>query len=586
MEPIFRLPASPGAPLFPVSPDRVNRQQLPHSPSRQSDIFFLQDEAFKSHLSRNSSDVQGKVAQFNNLSKEASQRRKDNEAALKRAVVGREEAESETRRLKDETRSLRKEVEEGSIRERRVGERLEAVMEEMQRLQETQAHSQALYEKEVRRARKEAFKSSSALVKLQEELKTTRNKFTLMREDVETYKRKLEDRNQETFTARYQLVGLQEELEAVRQQVKNAEEERDALKKNLKEEEVARIAAEGKIPLPPSIENDEFSSPRKSRRESGKENMDPIHPESEDDKEELSRLKLELTRERRRRIRAVRLIDFMNMECQFNRCSCHIAARQGKDNSHGYSDKPQTTPVEQETGSNDDVLQDTPITPAQISKRTTSRQQDHDQPGLDSEPLIEFSPTSGTFRTVPSPVRDSPSELPTPSRLFSEEPAFLAPPLNPASLSESPSLLSLGLNMLQAATSTDQQLPDLPEDSGPNIITVLPLVSAPNTPRTPAQHLPFRPQTAGPSRIISNTITTTIPLADPYTPAKMPYSPGPNTMPYSPASTMTREQALEQIRQRRGRARSIAAGNGTPRKPMFDARRDISAPTVGSARRH
>ncbi|MCJ1284898.1 hypothetical protein MMC26_004235 [Xylographa opegraphella] len=586
MEPIFRIPASPGTPLFPVSPDRVNRQQLPHSPSRQSDLSFLQDEPFKTYHSRNSSDVQGKVAQFNNLSKEASQRRKDNEAALKRAVVGREEAESETRRLKDETRSLRKEVEEGILRERRVGERMETVMEEMQRLKETQAHSQALYEKEVRRARKEAFKSSSALVKLQEELKTTRNKFTLMREDAETYKRKLESRDQETFTAQYQLVGLQEELEAVRQQVKIVEEERDLLKENLKEEEVARIAAEGKISLPPSIENDEFSSPRKSRRESGKENMDPIRYESEDDGDELTRLKLELTREKRRGIKAVRLIDFMKVECQFNRCSCHIAARQSKDSSHSHNDKAQTRPIEQEEASDGDNLQDTPITPAQASNRTTAQHEDHDQPVVDSEPLIEFSPTTGTFRTVPSPMRDSPSELPTPSRLFSEESAFLAPPLNPTALSESPSFLSLGANPLQPAISTEQQLLDLPQDSSPNMATVPHPESTPYTPRTPAQHLPFRPQTAGPSRIISTTTTTTIPLADPYTPAKMPYSPGANTLPYSPASTMTREQALEQIRQRRGRARSIAAGNGTPRKPMFDARRDISAPTVGSAKRH
>ena len=456
----------------------------------------------------------------------------------------------------------------------------------MQRVKETQAHSQALYEKEVRRARKEAFKSSSALVKLQEELKTTRNKFTLMREDVETYKRKLENQDQETFAARYQLVGLQEELEAVRQQVRNAEEERDALKTSLKEEEVARIAAEGKISLPPSIENDEFSSPRKSRRESGKENLDPVQQEPEDDGDELSRLKLELTREKRRRIKAVRLIDFMKVECQFNRCSCHIAARQGKENSHSHGDKAQTTPIEQVGGSDRNILQDTPTTPAQTSKRSTVQQEDHDHRAVDSEPLIEFSPTTGTFRTVLSPMRDSPSELPTPSRLFSEEPAYLAPPLNPTSLSESPSLLSLSASTLQDATSTDQNLPGLPRDCSPNIVTASPPVAAPNSPRTPAQHLPYRPQTAGPSRIISNTITTTIPLADPYTPAKMPYSPGPNSMPYSPASTMTREQALEQIRQRRGRARSIAAGNGTPRKPMFDARRDISAPTVGSARRH
>ena len=126
MDPIFRFPASPGTPLFPVSPERANRQQLPHSPSLPS-IGYLHNDPFITH-SRGNSDVQNKVAQFNSLSKEAVQRRKDNEAALKRAVLGREEAESETRRLREENRLLRADVEEGRARERKVGERVEGMM--------------------------------------------------------------------------------------------------------------------------------------------------------------------------------------------------------------------------------------------------------------------------------------------------------------------------------------------------------------------------------------------------------------------------------------------------------------------------
>ena len=68
------------------------------------------------------------MAAFNNLTKEAAQRRRDNEAALKRAMLGREEAESETRRLKEENDGLRRDIEEGRGRERKVGERLESVM--------------------------------------------------------------------------------------------------------------------------------------------------------------------------------------------------------------------------------------------------------------------------------------------------------------------------------------------------------------------------------------------------------------------------------------------------------------------------
>jgi hypothetical protein len=42
--------------------------------------------------------------------------------------MGREEAESETRRLKEENRLLRREIEEGRGRERKVAERIDGVM--------------------------------------------------------------------------------------------------------------------------------------------------------------------------------------------------------------------------------------------------------------------------------------------------------------------------------------------------------------------------------------------------------------------------------------------------------------------------
>lgn len=54
--------------------------------------------------------------------------RKTADAALKRAMLGREEAESEMRRYRDEARGLRRYIEEGRERERKVGERLETVM--------------------------------------------------------------------------------------------------------------------------------------------------------------------------------------------------------------------------------------------------------------------------------------------------------------------------------------------------------------------------------------------------------------------------------------------------------------------------
>lgn len=101
--------------LQPMSPERVNR--LPQSPSLPNMDPFIASPIANS--------VQGKVAQFNNLNKEASQKRKDNEAALKRAVLGREEAESETKRLKEENSMLRTKLEEARSRDQRVARKFE-----------------------------------------------------------------------------------------------------------------------------------------------------------------------------------------------------------------------------------------------------------------------------------------------------------------------------------------------------------------------------------------------------------------------------------------------------------------------------
>ena len=81
------------------------------------------------------SSVHDKINQFNTLAMQSKQlERKTADAALKRAMLGREEAEAEMRRYRDECRALRKQVEEGKERERKVGERLETVMVRAQSL--------------------------------------------------------------------------------------------------------------------------------------------------------------------------------------------------------------------------------------------------------------------------------------------------------------------------------------------------------------------------------------------------------------------------------------------------------------------
>lgn len=124
MDPGLSLPGSPvggPTPLQPVSSDRVNQQREPSS-TMLSSLRRGEDNA-------RDSSVSDKISQFNSLTLQSKQlERKTADAALKRAMLGREEAESEMRRYREEARMLRKVVEECKDRERKVGERLENVM--------------------------------------------------------------------------------------------------------------------------------------------------------------------------------------------------------------------------------------------------------------------------------------------------------------------------------------------------------------------------------------------------------------------------------------------------------------------------
>lgn len=116
-------PGSPCAsPLQVMSPGHVNQQ-------REATTFTIRPDQHRD------SDVHDKIRQFNNMghngaaaSMSRQLERKTADAALKRAMLGREEAEAEMRRYRDEARALRRQVEESRGRERKVGERLEDVM--------------------------------------------------------------------------------------------------------------------------------------------------------------------------------------------------------------------------------------------------------------------------------------------------------------------------------------------------------------------------------------------------------------------------------------------------------------------------
>ena len=116
-------------PLFPISPERVNAGRgQPQSPNGFPMSPSLPDLGKPKHNKANS-DVQGMVARFNSLDiKDHAELRKKDEAALKRAQLGREEAEEQLRRVREETRRMKRELDEGGERERKMMKRLDVVM--------------------------------------------------------------------------------------------------------------------------------------------------------------------------------------------------------------------------------------------------------------------------------------------------------------------------------------------------------------------------------------------------------------------------------------------------------------------------
>ncbi|PFH59634.1 hypothetical protein XA68_12070 [Ophiocordyceps unilateralis] len=654
-----------GVPLQAATPERMNQRLEPLTPGRDG-------------------SVHDKISQFNSLSiamQSKQLERRTADAALKRALVGREEAEAEMRRLKEETMQLQKAVSDGHERERKVGERLETVMENYGRAKETHAHTQALWEKEIRRARKENFKSQSVIVKLQEELKSTRSTTKALEERLAREREQMLAREEAAFAARYQLVGVQEQLDEALARIKRTEQERDAFKMAAQNEEVARIAAEGKIPLP-TVEapDDEFASPRKKKKkqrrtfsyasvergegggEGGGGEVEGEAGCSEVAEVEREELAVKAAWERLRADRALEMVEFLEVECRLRCCACVRERREKEEESvvvmvvardEGGGDEvgdggegrrrrselasddearqSATTSAEgrqQETASDEsrlqvpvasDPVQQVPSTTTTTTTTTTTaaapdKAQSTKKPPPCSRRSTIFCPREGIFRTVSEEEAEALSAAAHDQaeasgrvvvqphqghdhdhhhhhqdpRIFARTPSVEPP----AFAMQRPSLESL----LDAPPGPSHESHTAPL---PSMIRCVNKNNKDNRPHTSAT---------------SYAITTTVPLRDDDDDRRRPrpsssLASGLRT-PCSAAvvvaatttttfdranpaltPTMTREQALATIRERRGRVRSAAAAaaaaaattTATPRERFKGAdRRLMSAPTPTS----
>ncbi|EME47343.1 hypothetical protein DOTSEDRAFT_50763 [Dothistroma septosporum NZE10] len=579
----------------PQSPTRgTGLNGLPLSPS------MPEISAFRSHA-RTNSDVQGLVKRFEHLDvrdrdAESNERRKKHELELHRAQIAREEAESDAKRLREEVRRLKKEGEEGRDRERKIGKRLEVVMDEFTTFKESHSSQASVYEKEVRRSRKEAFKSSSELLKVKEDLKSLRSSFRVMQQNLEAEKRKVQQREQETFDAQYHLATAQEELDKLQTHIIVAEAEREALKTSLREEEVARIAAEGMIALPAASQDDEddlASSPRRrsplkstdSPLSNDKENMGVVTKKMV----EARRLEEELALEKMRRENAEELAEFLRMECRFRCCGCRTTRPQHN-----------VLAISNALAENMDSIRRSmrevltpPGSPAEKRESAIMSEGKAEPAEAHPEPRVSVERDESVDVEMENVAEADVSDQVERSMTLAEE----QPDDNEEAIEDD--VLEVETPRAPRATPVDIEMQQPEQEHGlPESTTKVPLLSS--SPQTSAQ---LQPPTPFHQQRSARTITTTTTIPMRFTPSKPTfhdYDDAENIPPtveiLSPRSrtgsapTFDREAALAAIAYRRGRAKSIANGQATPRKQMIEGvsikeRRDISAPALGQQKK-
>lgn len=450
----------------------------------------------------------------------------------------------------------------------------------------------------------------------------------------------MQQRDQDTFEAQYKLVAAQEEVdrlrgifEMVEDNLRVALEENDALKKSLKEEEVARIAAEGMIALPTNSQSDDDLMSSSRRNSPAKRNGSPFSNDKENagvvTKKMLDskRFDQELARERQRRQHAEDLVEFLRLECHFRCCPCRSSDHAGHDQSLSVS------------GALGKAFEDVRSEMRAILKPSAADHEDHDMEVVEGAKSIESvktdieeeSPTALEIKLEETPEIEMQEAFPTKmedaeeeihrSVTMAEETAdeklvrermedcavddeelpeketLQAPGPTPAALTPEPEM--------EVETEREQEYDiagDRTEaDEGQGEEKATPTGTSTKVPLLPSSPDDDSPtitaQSSTPYRSVSRTYTTTIPMK--FTPVKPAFAAARESghveekheltettdsprSRHGSAPTFDRAAALAAIAYRRGRAKSIADGQMTPRKQMLQTgRRDVSAPTLG-----
>ena len=451
---------------------------------------------------------------------------------------------------------------------------------------ESYASQHSIYEKELRKAQKEAMKSSSMIVKLQTDLNANVKSMKAVRSNLDLEKQKVQQKEQERFEMEYQLIPLQEQIERLTQQLRTAESQNELLKASLKDGEVAQVAAGGMIALPTSQDHDtnllssgqerSWSSPFND-----KENVPTIPKKGGESKRSTE----ELEREKARRRQAEELVEFLRMECLFRCCPCQNAVRLGHDLALSL-DAELAAGVErirQDMG----AILTPPKSPAEADPIEAGRGVMSgvvDEKGVEAQ--VEGVEDEATMLRASGTMTND--DLDRSTTMPAEDPDSNASPDD--------QLCEKAERALHIASPTPTQNLNEEQSAESPLPVSHPSTSLVTPSRQDHQSTPFRAQPS----IRTVTTTTTVPMH--FTPVTKPQlfseainrenienqppqdNPAVGGVAVPTTPTFDRAAALAAIEYRRGRAKSIANGQGTPRKQMIEGvnqRRDISAPALG-----
>lgn len=497
------------------------------------------------------------------------------------------------------------------------------------------------YEKDRSQTRdQELFKARSSINKLHEDLKTARGATKTAQESLLKEKEKTRAQEHEIFEAKYQVSSLQDQLEQALERMKLVEQERDAYKTAAKNEEVARLAAEGRIPLPAEESDNEFASPPRKRRigttircRDPRVSLSTMEVVSSASLElELEELSEQVQWERQRADRAQEMIEFMQAECQMHCCP---ASKSKRRTSMLAMQLPRASPQKSRLSLEATIQEERSAPPQHVPPPV---QQQELKPGKvrGARRSTVFLPQEGVFRTVSEQEaieleaqrkaeiiieaheETEPESSPPKEKQEAHQRTFArTPPVEPSAYDFAPSRASLmsliDTPRINAQADSLPHLHSIPTVSNNNpaqegLMRYLAAVAEDEEDVKPVVvsepepfSLPQKRPSAGSSRSSSKavyTVTTTIPLqgersssstlSQRMRTASSSSSASFDTTDPAMDPTMTREEALAKIQERRGRARSVtrgpAASQSRPTSGMGRPTSAMSRPTSAMSR--